>query len=288
MSALPHTRNFCICFSGITIRFLPPSEVCLSDDIAAFLCPDPGIVDAEYEIRLLTEPLLLRDTPDHVENIIRIYRTEDGQMRVYTPMIEPDGCQVACLLRPDGKNILYYPACRWDFYSTPLRCMHLIGMETLLLRHDALLLHSSVVLWDGKTVLFSGPSGAGKSTQAQLWSEHLGAEVLNGDRCLIRRYPDGFRGSGSPWSGTSGIYRREQAPISGIFLVHQAPENSVQRLGRAAFPALFSQTVVNSWDSAFMDQITALFADLMAQIPVYRLNCRPDRDAVMTVFRTLF
>lgn len=219
---------------------------------------------------------------------MELYRTREGWLRVYSPLIAEDGCQVACLLRPDGKNKLYYPASRWAFYSSSLHCIHLIGGETLLLKQNAFLLHSSVVLFNGKVVLFSGPSGAGKSTQASLWEQHLGATVVNGDRCVIRKLSDGFYGGGSPWSGTSGIYRPEQAPIAGIFLVHQAPENSVQRLGRAAFPALFGQTIVNSWDSAFMEKITELFSEMMAQVPIYRLNCRPDEGAVKAAYHTLF
>lgn len=280
--------RFCVQFAGITLRFLLPTPVQLQEDLSSFLCEDSGKADAEYTVRLLSQPIPLPPKPGCTVGIMELYETPEGQLRVYTPMTEPDGCQVACLLRPNGKNTLYYPARRWGFYSSPLRCFHLIGAERLLLRHSAFLLHSSVVSLNGKMVLFSGPSGAGKSTQAQLWAEHLGAEVINGDRCVIRKQEDIFTGSGSPWSGTSGIYHDQTAPIAGIFLVHQAEENSVQRLGRAAFAPLFSQTLVNSWDPAFMAQITALFADMLSRIPVYRLSCRPDRDAVMTAYHTLF
>lgn len=280
--------QFCISFSGITIRFLLPTPADLPEELSAFLCDDPGDVDAEYEICLIREPLCPGTPLIHVERGIEFYKTKEGWLRIYTPLIEEDGCQVACLLCSDSRNKLFYPASRWDFYASRLSCIHLIGIEVLLLQHDALLLHSSVVRLKDKAVLFSGPSGAGKSTQAALWQQYLGAEIINGDRCVISKRPDGFYGGGSPWSGTSRIYHRAQAPIAGIFLVHQSPENSVQRLGITAFPALFSQTVINSWDSPFMDRMTALFADLMAQVPVYRLNCRPDQDAVMTAFQTLF
>ena len=207
---------------------------------------------------------------------------------MYLPLIAKDGCQVACLLRPNGKNTLYYPASQWHRYASPLRCLHLIGAETLLLRRDALLLHSSVVYKNGKTVLFSGPSGAGKSTHADLWKKHLGARVINGDRCVIMRTADGFIGSGSPWAGTSGIFHDIQAPIAGIFLVTQAVENRVERLGFSAFPALFSQTITNSWDEEFMEHITTLFQQLLLEIPVYALYCRPDVEAAQLAHDTIF
>lgn len=281
-------RSVCVSFSGITFRFWFPTSPVLSEPFLALQCDDPGEVQEEFEIQLLTSPLRPNGVPVHSGGGITIYSTEEGWLRIYSPLIAEDGCQVACLLRSDGKNVLYYPASRWDFYASPLRCFHLIGCEILLLRRDAFLLHSSVVLHQGKTVLFSGPPCAGKSTQAKLWADHLGAEVINGDRCVIMKHGGIFYGGGSPWAGTSGIYRPEQAPIAGIILVNKASENRLQRLGISAFAPLFTQTIVNSWDTRFMEQITNLYQELLQQVPVYRLDCRPDEEAVQLVYRTLF
>jgi energy-coupling factor transporter ATP-binding protein EcfA2 len=164
----------------------------------------------------------------------------------------------------------------------------LICGERLLLRNNALLLHSSVVFYQGKAILFSGPSGAGKSTQAQLWQEHLGAQIINGDRTVIRKTQDGFLGGGSMWSGSSRIFRPDQAPIAGIFLVEHGNEDQVQRLGFEAFKPLLTQTLVNSWDPAFMEQTVELLSQLIDSVPIYRLSCRPQQSAVDLVHSILF
>ncbi|MBQ8621900.1 MAG: hypothetical protein IJ422_06265 [Oscillospiraceae bacterium] len=279
--------SFCIRVCGIRIRFHVPSPVEMAEEFIPFLC-DSDEADEEFRIQLITKPLPLDKPPAFRSGYIKIYQTDEGWLRVYPPLIEADGCQVACLLRPNGENVLFYPAKKWGFYASPLRCAHLIGAETLLLRHDALLLHSSVVCHEGKAILFSGPSGAGKSTQAGLWARYLGADILNGDRCVIRKELEGFIGSGCPWAGTSGIFRQSQAPISGIFLVTQSPQNSVERLGVQAFSPLYSQTLVNSWDPAFMEKILPLLEKILEQVPVYRLNCRADREAVELAYQSLF
>lgn len=160
--------------------------------------------------------------------------------------------------------------------------------EQLLLRHQAFLLHSSLVELHGKAVLFSASSGVGKSTQAQLWEQHLGATILNGDRAVIRRTDAGFTAAGSFWSGTSGIYVPHQAPIAGIILLEQAPENTIVPVGMDAFKALLCETTVNTWDPAFMAKITDLICDVMSQIPIYRLRCRPDQAAAELAYHTLF
>ena len=285
---MPDLINRYIHFSGITVLFRLPGDVQLPAVFSDLQCT-PCRADFEITVCLIDKPLCPEGVGFSVPGGIQLYHTKEGWLRIHNALVSEDGCQVACLLCPENRMTLYYPASKWDFYAHPLNCLHLLGAEAWLLRFDAFLLHSAVVRYRGKTVLFSGPSGAGKSTQAALWAQHFGADVLNGDRCLIRRGADGgFSGGGSPWAGPSGIYRPECAPIGGIFLVHQSPENRVTRLGASAFAPLFSQTTVNSWDSAFMERVTALYSELLAAVPVYRLDCRPDRDAALLVRKTVF
>lgn len=280
---------FFIGFSDIRLRFIPPAvPLELPEEFQALLCEACDAPDAVYELRLLEQPLCPGTDPVAQYSGNTIYRTDEGWLRIYPLKGSEDGCQVACLLRSEGNHILYYPATMWNHYARPLHCAHLLGLETVLLKRNAFLLHSSVVMLEGKAVLFCGPSGVGKSTQAALWQQHLGAEILNGDRCVIMQKPDGFYGGGSPLAGSSHIYRREQAPIAGIFLPEQAKENRVQQLGFSALAPLLSQSLVNSWDPAFMDKLTTLYQQLLQQVPIYRLSCRPDKEAVQLAYETLF
>ena len=280
--------NFCIGFSGLKIRFHFPTAVTLTSELTDLACDDSGYVDDVFQIKLLTTPLPLTGKPVSTHLGTHVYSTDKGWLRVYAPLTEEDGCQVACLLCPDGNHTLFYPAKKWDFYANPLHLLHLIGGESILMQHNALLLHSSVVKIHGKMVLFSGASGAGKSTQAALWVEHLGAELINGDRCVILEKEDGYYGGGSPWCGSSEVRKPDIAPIAGIFFVNHARENSLDKLGSRAFMSLYAQTTLNAWDSRFMQRLSEMYSGLLEHIPVYRLNCRPDRDAVEMVYRELF
>ena len=278
------TDAFYIGFSDIVVKLTPPEQgLQLSRELKELLLPEPPAqpADARYRIVLLDHPLPEEDAPVYTYSGIRLYRTEEGWLRIHPLRCSENGCQVACLLRFEGEHTLYYPAQMWDHYANPLHCAHLLGLETVLIKRNAFLLHSSVVMYEGKTVLFCGPSGVGKSTQAQLWQDHLGATVLNGDRCVIMEKDGIFYGGGSPLAGSSNIYHPEQAPIAAIFLPEHAPENRVSRLGFAALAPLMSQTLLNSWDSRFMEQLAELYQNLLAQVPIYRLSCRPDRQAVI-------
>ena len=281
--------SFCISFSGITVRFVVPQDTQLADDLTSLRCScDNVTADAEFHIRLIDSPLVIEGEPVGSSGGMNEYIVKEGRLRVYSPLRADDGCQVACLLRPDGCNTLYEPASRWEHESRPLHGLHLIAPEFLLIRKQAFLLHSSVVECGGRAVLFSGPACIGKSTQAALWQKHLGAQVINGDRCIIMKKDGTFFGGGSPWCGTSGIRRPEQFPIQGIVLLAKGPENRITRSGASAFVPLFSQTVVNNWNMEFMQTVTQLFTDLFRQVPVYRLSCRPEEEAVHLTYQSLF
>ncbi len=280
--------SFCVRFSGITVRFRLPAQIAIPPAFLPLLCEDPGQVDDEYEIYLLTSPLVPQGEPICEQAGIFIYRLNGETLRLYPYLTARDGCQTGCVIRSNGHHTLFYPASEWNRFSENESLLALLWGEQLLMRHDAFLLHSSLVMLNGKTVLFSGPSGAGKSTQARLWEKHLGAEILNGDRCAVQRREDGFYGGGSLWCGTSGIRRPEAAPIAGIFLLNQALENRVERLGFSALSPLLSQTTVNSWDPGFMEKLMALYGGLLEAVPVFRLDCRADEEAVKTAYQVLF
>lgn len=281
-------QNITIRFADISITFRFPSEIGLPKEFEEFYIEEETDADVVYEAHLLDQPLQLSGSPVGSYNGMQVYRTEEGTLRNYTPLTEKNGYQVACLLRNNQKHILYYPAFKWDYYSREIHILHLIGIEEVLIKHQALLLHSSVVKLGEDIVLFSGPSGIGKSTQAKLWETHLGARVVNGDRCVIRKKENVFWGSGSPWCGTSGIYSKEQAPIKGIFILKQDSVNRVKRLGIEAYKALYSQCIVNTWDTSFIEQMTELLIGLLDSVPVYELSCRPDQEAVELAYHTLF
>lgn len=166
--------------------------------------------------------------------------------------------------------------------------LNFLALEEPLLEQQAFLLHSSFISWNGKGILFTAPSGTGKSTQAELWKEFENAEIYNGDRTILRKIDNKFIGFGSPYAGSSGIYRNESAPIKAIIVLSQAKENRIQKLsGKQAFLPLYKETLMNTWNKKYMDQMVDLLMEAAELIPVYHLACRPDKEAVMLVKRTI-
>lgn len=159
----------------------------------------------------------------------------------------------------------------------------------LLLERGGVVLHAAWVLHNGTGILFSGPSGVGKSTQAALWAKYRGAEVINGDRCLLRLGEDGRAWAhGICYSGTSGICQNRSAPVAALVLVTQGAENRVAPLGGlAAFKALLPQCAYRTWDAVDVVNATDILSRLLTRTPTFRLECRVDAGAVECLERVL-
>lgn len=164
----------------------------------------------------------------------------------------------------------------------------LLALEKLMLKYDALILHSAYMERNGEAILFSAPSGTGKSTQADLWERYRGTRTINGDRSLLVREEDGWHAYGWPVCGSSGICSNEELPIRTIVMLHQAKENSIERLrGAALFQKLVSQVTINMWNTESQIKTFDLIEQLVKDVVVYELGCDISLGAVECLEREL-
>ena len=99
-----------------------------------------------------------------------------------------------------------------------------------IIRHRAMLVHSSALICGGKAYLFSADSGVGKSTHTRLWLDAFGDEVhiMNDDKPVLRIYDDRILACGTPFDGGSGIALNETYPLGAIIFIERGEENSVR------------------------------------------------------------
>ena len=146
------------------------------------------------------------------------------------------------------------------------------------------LLHASWIRYKDQAILFTGPSGVGKSTQADLWVQHKGAELINGDRAAIFPTPGGAEVRGIPYCGSSGVNKNETMPLAAVVCLSQASENSISRLsGLQAFRQLWEGCSVNLWNQSDISKSTQAVVDTVSTVPVFRLACTPDERGVQTL-----
>lgn len=144
-------------------------------------------------------------------------------------------------------------------------------------------IHASVIEKDGKALVFLGKSGTGKSTHSRLWQQFVpGCTLLNDDEPLIRVMDNGsIKVFGGPWSGSTPCYINDSAEVSAFVHLFQSPENKLFKItGLKAFTSLFQSSAVMRSSARNRDQIISIVNDILDKTPVYRLDNRPDREAV--------
>ncbi|WP_298631517.1 hypothetical protein [uncultured Porphyromonas sp.] len=162
------------------------------------------------------------------------------------------------------------------------------GMQ--LIKMQGLKIHASVIMIDGRALLFMGTSGTGKSTHTRLWRKYIpSARLLNDDEPIIRLFPNGeVRVYGAPWSGKTPCYINESAKVVAMVLLKQAPENKIIK-GKYgdALSALVMSTSVLRTDIDHRNSSFELLADIAEKVPFYTLECLPDKGAVELTYPLL-
>ena len=278
--------DYHLTLTGLQILLRTPHEISISESLRPFLCP--GKKDPDCTIALQSCHPLPALPPDGAWHGPEYYSCQAGSLQIFhchTPQGTPFA--VTELLEDGNIAISVLPECL-SYFSGTAGIFNRIGLETLLLQHKGLLLHASLINYCDKAIAFSGPSGVGKSTQAELWRVHSGAEIINGDRAALRTGSGGWIAYGSPYAGTSGIYKNAHAPLAAIILLQQGAKNQLCRLTPAeAFPRLYPELTIHHWDKTFVSAATDLCLQLLTETPVYLLVCRPEESAVQLVKKGL-
>ena len=172
---------------------------------------------------------------------------------------------------------------RWDdrYVATALTSMLRIIFAQAILPYDAVSVHASTVLNDGRAFLFMGKSGTGKSTHSALWLRHIeGTELLNDDNPIVRIIDGKALVYGSPWSGKTPCYRNVSAPVAAMVRLKQGPRNRFEsKEDIAAFGALLPGCSVLRQDGRLHDALCATLTALTEIVCVGEMECLPDKEA---------
>ena len=260
VSALEGFKPFEVAVEGV-----PVATFCYTDQEA------PEQTEVQYE--------------SGVDGIVdRFGRYAEGYLFTMTP---PEGERL-CLWRKDGETTVWFHG---NLLPRLVRFALWIAYGLATLPYRTVAIHTSVIQYRGRTVLFLGESGTGKSTHTRLWREHItGAVLLNDDSPILRIIDGEPRMFGSPWSGKTPCYKNEDYPLAACVRLSQAPYNRIQRLNvRQAYAALHPSCPPDfAYDDRLYDSISETLGDVLSAVPVFHLACLPDADAARLSCQTVF
>ena len=157
-------------------------------------------------------------------------------------------------------------------------------------RFGVYLLHAAVVEMEGRGYAFSARRGVGKTTHTGMWEKHFAgrATVINGDKPLIRRAPDGrFWAYGTPWCGKEGRQVNTKCPLTSVCFLEQGRENRVTVASTADTAARLMEATLLPPDAEGRDRMAALIGATVRDIPAFILTCTPDVTAAEVAYEFL-
>ncbi len=150
-----------------------------------------------------------------------------------------------------------------------------------IIKHNAMLVHSSAICYEGGAYLFSARSGVGKSTHTKLWLEAFPdkVEIINDDKPVVRLIDGNAIVFGTPFDGGSGIAKNMSAPLKAVVFLERAAENSIRiATTQEVLNNLYFSTAryINKEDA---DTLLKNFDLLFNKTKFYILSCNTDISA---------
>lgn len=190
-----------------------------------------------------------------------------------------------CILVPSEDyrdNTVYVPsayAARLAEFALSNAMMLLYTFNTTPL--DTLMVHASVVAYDGGAYMFLGRSGTGKSTHSSLWLKNIdNTYLLNDDNPVIRVEGADVNIYGTPWSGKTPCYKNEVLPLKASVRLSQAPHNVITKLPvLQSYASLMPACSCMRWDRKSTDALHKTVEKVISKVNGWHLECLPDADA---------
>ena len=259
-----------------------PQDFPWTDEVAVFRrrgLPE-GAAPFVYTLEFTDQFQPLRGRILNQGSQLLVMDTDTGECRVH--MLSGTGEPFALTRRLDAHHYQILidsrarNALKWD-----RNLLGLTALEHDCLHRDAFLFHASYIIHEGRAILFSAPSGHGKSTQADLWAEHAGAAIINGDRVLVHCHEGQWYACGFPVCGSSAYCLDRCAPLKALIYLEKAPENRAISLSPLqALRRFYSQAFVNRWNPPDCGTVSNLLIALSEKIPVFHFQCTKEADAV--------
>ncbi len=155
---------------------------------------------------------------------------------------------------------------------------------------DAMLLHASVISFEGRGIAFLARSGVGKTTHTMLWKQVYREEVkiINGDKPIIRFIKGVPYAYGTPWAGKENLHINDKTVLTDICFIERNTENSVTKLEPdRCFDSLMLQLLHPSDPMAALKTLE-LSDSLLSACDFWRIECNTSKEAAIAAQEKIF
>ena len=159
-----------------------------------------------------------------------------------------------------------------------------IGLE--MIRFGGFVLHAAVISVDGEAYAFAAPSGTGKTTHMQLWINQFGdrAQVVNGDKPILRWFGNQLYACGTPWCGKEGLGQDMKAPLRALCFIERSETNSITRIDKKSMIGKLFYQMIKPEDEETLDLFLPMVEKMIAEIDCFLLRCNMQPEAAQVAW----
>ncbi|MCQ2472360.1 MAG: hypothetical protein MJ147_10040 [Clostridia bacterium] len=275
-------REYCYNIGGVGYEFLTDKKIVDYSPYDIFRVEKSALSKdrhtyyfCEGEYSLPEGSVLLSSTPS-----ADIYETQDSYVHINKRFDEKNYECIVVAPKDRAGGHFYFTNGGYEKLKVTAELFRSCNFVSSLLFYDAVILHSSYIIYNNKAILFSANSEGGKSTQAALWQQYRGAEIINGDRSVLKKEKDGWYVHSLPLCGSSGICKQKSAPLEAIVFVNKDKNNSVEPLSNAQkLSLIMPQLTFENYKDENYNKLFNLVDDLIYSQKIVKLNCRIDEEA---------
>ena len=228
-----------------------------------------------FKIRLANLLIGIDNRYPYMEKLCAAYRCEDFEKVAFTVSVSEDECLL------EQKNSPVYATIS---YCESICLYRKIALE--LLKYDGLLMHAAAVCVDDECYLFAAKSGTGKTTHIRLWCDQFGAraQVLNGDKPILRLIDGRFYAFGSPFCGKEQLGSNISKPVKALCFIARGRENRIERISPSdTMGRIFHQLLIPRKEDD-MHIFMSLTEQLLLKVSCYLLHCNMEPEAALVAY----
>jgi len=149
--------------------------------------------------------------------------------------------------------------------------------------------HGAAISYENNGYIFTAQSGTGKSTHIKLWRQYLGkaADIINGDKPIIKITNDGILICSTPWAGKENWKKNRIFKLNGIVFLERSKVCFAEKLApKDSLSKIMNQVYLPKNSTGLVKTIENI-DKLLSQVPLLRFGCDISENAVKTAFEAL-
>ena len=158
-----------------------------------------------------------------------------------------------------------------------------------LYKYNLFVMHGALIRVNDEGFIFLAKSGVGKTTHLKMYLDTFkeNAEIINGDKPIIKYIDGKFYGYGTPYNGKENMGVNKRVEIKGICFLKRGAINFAKKMDKdEASTLIFNQILLPNTLEDY-DILINLLNIFISKINTVSLECNLEKEACLVSYKAL-